>query len=78
MLTDFLFFYLFHSLFAVALLVDNCAAGTVGNRVSGVIRTNSANNQNTKDSRPVIMHPAFQNAGKVAGTEVWRVEVIYF
>lgn len=28
--------------------------------------------------RPSTMHPAFESAGKKAGTQIWRIEVIYF
>lgn len=59
---------------SLLLLTQDCFGATVGGRTSGVI-TPTANSQANKNSRPTVMHPAFQNAGKSAGLEVWRVEV---
>lgn len=57
------------------LLNEHCAsAATTGGRTS-VINTNPSAESGDKHSRPVIMHSAFQNAGKTPGLEIWRVEV---
>lgn len=49
---------------------------TTSGRTSGVITQSAqSNTQGNKGSRPTVMHSAFQNAGKRAGLEIWRVEV---
>lgn len=60
----------------LGLLVESSFGATTGGRTSSVITPTTPRNQGgNKNARPTVMHPAFQNAGKTAGLEVWRVEV---
>ncbi|XP_031633073.1 gelsolin [Contarinia nasturtii] len=61
------------SLLLVVSLTRDCFAATTTGRDS-VIPTARGNTQGNKNTRPTVMHPAFQNAGRAAGLEIWRVE----
>lgn len=58
----------------IASIAEISFGATVGGRSSSVIAPTTQNTQE-KNSRPTVMHSAFRNAGKVAGLELWRVEV---
>lgn len=72
-----LYFYYFcvvNSFVLILTLTRDCLGATTGGRATGIIAPATGNTQGNKNSRN-IMHPAFQNAGKTAGLEIWRVEV---
>lgn len=69
------FCILFTSIIGIVLLGQIASSATTSNRASGVIRTGDIGQDATKAKGRPVMHAAFQNAGKHAGTEVWRIEV---
>lgn len=65
----------FFSLIVIVLLAQDCSTGTVSNRPTGkIIGTSQLSAQDKLKGRQ-IMNPAFQNAGRRAGLEIWRIEV---
>lgn len=72
----------FHFVNSVLLLIalsKDCLGATTGGRPGGLIAPpTGTNTQENKNSRSNVMHNAFRNAGKVAGLEIWRVEVNFF